>query len=106
MTKFWPRSRDSFSATMRATRSTPPPGACGAMIFTGRLGYGACARAGAASTESRRSRNARRIGVRGCRVLRRWEQIHAVRDDAVGSELDQPLRRPFVVDRVAQAPKA
>ena len=28
----------SLSAMMRATRSTPPPGACGAMIFTARLG--------------------------------------------------------------------
>src|SRR4051812_3572079 len=40
----WPIARDNRSPRMRATMSTPPPGACGAMIFTGRLGY-ACASA-------------------------------------------------------------
>ena len=29
---------------VRATKSTPPPGATGAMIFTGLVGYAACAK--------------------------------------------------------------
>src|SRR5436853_2797532 len=44
-------SRDSASATGRATVSATPPGGNGTIIVTGRSGYGACPRAaGAAST--------------------------------------------------------
>lgn len=35
-------------------------------------------------------------------LIGRAEQIDAVGDDAVGSQVDQALGRPFVVDRVAQ----
>src|SRR5436190_19816832 len=79
-TKVWPIAVRSRSARMRATRSTPPPGACGAMIFTGRVGYASCARAcGAALAAS--------ITAAAARAARPASTIRVA-----GRVLEEPLR--------------
>src|SRR5262245_33782638 len=45
MTNGCPIATWSFSATMRATRSTPPPGAWGAITLIARDGYVSCEKA-------------------------------------------------------------
>src|SRR4051812_11484612 len=94
--KVWPSRCESFSATMRATGSTPPPAEYGTTIVTGRSGH-----LSAVAVPACRSSAARAESTMEWNVFTDVSYIHS--NESYGSSYHAPRRDIFALAMATKA---